>query len=138
MSIAQGTPLYRAPEVGEKNIYGVKADILSLGIILYELLFGDPLFTLERARSLEGLKKLWTQTDEYFSSKTSERKISFEAMQFLQYCLQKDPDNRLQADELYELDFIRNAYNDEKYSYPSARSDTKLYLTRHNSFDMDE
>ena len=49
MTLDQGTPLYRAPEVGEKTIYGVKADILSLGIILYELLFGDPLFTKERA-----------------------------------------------------------------------------------------
>lgn len=33
-----GTPLYMAPEVDEKTPYGKKADIYSLGCILYELL----------------------------------------------------------------------------------------------------
>jgi hypothetical protein len=32
-------------------------------------------------------------------------------MQFLQYSLQKNPNDRLSADELLELDFIQNAYN---------------------------
>ena len=44
MTEGAGTPLYRAPEV-EKEGYDAKADILSIGIILYELLFGEQLFT---------------------------------------------------------------------------------------------
>lgn len=137
MTEGAGTPLYRAPEV-DSGEYDAKADILSLGIILYELMFGEQLFTQQKAKNLRGLKKLWKETDEYYDFKTAKRKISFETMQFLQYSLQKDSGKRLTADELYELDFIKNAYNDEEYSYPSADWEAILYLTKHSEFDMME
>ena len=49
MTEGAGTPLYRAPEC-EKGFYNSKADILSVGIICYELLFGEPIFTQHRAK----------------------------------------------------------------------------------------
>ena len=88
-----------------------------------------------KARNLAGLHKLWKETDEYYNSTTSKRVISYEAMQFLQYWLQKKPKNRLNADELYEFDFIQNAYNDEEYTMPDKHSECKLYLTKHAQFD---
>jgi serine/threonine protein kinase len=53
MTEGAGTPLYRAPEC-EKGYYNNKADILSIGIICYELLFGEPIFTQSKARNLVG------------------------------------------------------------------------------------
>jgi len=35
-----GSPLYMAPEVLMNNIYGVKSDLWSVGIILYQLIYG--------------------------------------------------------------------------------------------------
>lgn len=52
-------------------------------------------------------------------------------MQFLQYSLQKDPEHRLSADELFELDFIQNAYNDDDYTMPPAGTKWELYITKH-------
>lgn len=35
-----GTPLYMPPEALIENVYSVKSDIFSIGVILYELLVG--------------------------------------------------------------------------------------------------
>lgn len=70
---------------------------------------------------------MWKTTKSY----SNERLISYEAQQFLQYSLQKDPDNRLTAEELMELDFIQNAYNDVEYTYPPEGAQWKLYITKH-------
>lgn len=53
MTEGAGTPLYRAPEC-EAGFYNSKADVLSIGIICYELLFGEPIFTQAKARNLDG------------------------------------------------------------------------------------
>ena len=133
MTAKMGTPIYRAPEA-LGMIYDSTADIMSLGIILHELLFGEPLFSAKRAGSLAGLMLLWEVTNEYYNSNDTERKISYEAMQFLQYCLQKDSRNRLMADELYELDFIQKAYSDEEFTYPSEDTEYVLSLTSYSDF----
>lgn len=36
-----GSPLTMAPEIAEKKAYTYKVDIYSLGVIFYQMLFGD-------------------------------------------------------------------------------------------------
>lgn len=69
MTEGAGTPLYRAPECDD-GYYDKSADVLSLGIIFYELLFGEPIFTQRKARNLAG--KLYESTNIYRFKKTLE------------------------------------------------------------------
>ena len=47
-----GTPLYLAPEIVSRNVYGCKVDVWALGCVLYNLanyelpFFGDNMITL--------------------------------------------------------------------------------------------
>ena len=112
MTLRSGTPIYRAPEVFEDDTYDHKADICSLGIMALEMLTGEPIFTARRANNNEWrLFELWNE-ETYYKLK---KKLSIDALQFLQYTLQRNPDDRLDADELFDLDFISNAYNDVEY-----------------------
>uniref|UniRef100_A0A7S3JJJ6 Uncharacterized protein n=1 Tax=Euplotes harpa TaxID=151035 RepID=A0A7S3JJJ6_9SPIT len=97
------------------------------------MLFGRPLFTAEEANySIEGVQELWDTTELYYKCHSgSKRRISYEAMQFLQYSLQTNPQKRLFADELYGLDFIQNAYNEIEFNIPPQDKTCELYLTKH-------
>ena len=49
-----GTPLYMAPQVVQKTTYNYKADIWSLGVILFELLNGLTPFHARNRAEFEG------------------------------------------------------------------------------------
>ena len=50
-----GTPVYIAPEVFRSEVYDCKADIYSLGIILWEMWYGKQAFDYVSVKTLEAL-----------------------------------------------------------------------------------
>lgn len=77
-----GTPLNMAPEILEKKLYNVKADIWSLGVILFELITGFPPFKANTKSELKAnIKK-----GEFKLPK--EYDVSMECLDFINKCLQ--------------------------------------------------
>ena len=110
-----GTPLTMAPEVLQGARYNHKADVWSLGTIFYEMLTGFPPFMGRDQRDLQdNLKKGFYNFPKHI-------KLSLEGFDFLNCCLQYDPQNRMAWDEL-----LRHGYANEKEASPENDG---LYLS---------
>ncbi|XP_076242205.1 STKc_STK36 domain-containing protein fused [Calliopsis andreniformis] len=96
----KGTPLYMAPEIFDEEVYDHKADLWSLGCIIYELVVGSPPFKtdsiLRLVRLLRSEEIKWPD----FVSQTCKS--------FLQGLLQKDCKKRLTWPALLNHDFVKD------------------------------
>lgn len=113
----KGTPLYMAPELVQEQQYDEKIDVWSLGIILYELYYGQPPFFTNSIYKLiqmivnDNIK--WPGT------------ISVEFKNFLLRMLQKNPDERVSCEDLMSDPFIKNVnlkdFDDHVYKFKTKQ-----------------
>ncbi|XP_061099071.1 serine/threonine-protein kinase PAK 6-like isoform X1 [Conger conger] len=99
-----GTPYWMAPEVISKIPYGPEVDVWSLGIMVVEMVDGEPPYFDETP--LVAMKKL---RDEPSPTVRSVHKISPMLTDFLGRMLTRDPQQRASAAELLEHPFLLQA-----------------------------
>ena len=104
-----GTPFYMAPEIFNEKKYNEKADIWSLGIVMYILLTGKaPYFGNDDERIISQAKK------GVFNRKLlTETKISKQALTLIDKLLEKDPKTRLSAEEALKDPWIQRRVQDQ-------------------------
>ena len=94
----KGTPLYMAPEVVQHKPYDHRADLWSLGVILYELFVGEPPFYTD---------SIGTLVDMILKQRVKwPRNMPPQFKSFLQCLLLKDPAQRMAWPDLLSHPFI--------------------------------
>ncbi|KAJ3562793.1 hypothetical protein NP233_g9352 [Leucocoprinus birnbaumii] len=98
-----GTPYWMAPEVVQSvAAYDTKADIWSLGIMVYEMIKGSPPHSnLDRFQVMDLIPRVKPP-------RLSEQEGSKDLREFMGYCLKELPTERLPSDELLKTKWIKS------------------------------
>ena len=102
----KGTPLYMAPELLKEYPYNKKADLWSLGVILYELYVGQPPFYTNNFQTL--LHKIAKEEIRYPDSMSPEFK------DFLKGLLVKNPKDRWDWPKILAHSFLKETESEKK------------------------
>jgi len=96
-----GSPIYMAPEILKGELYTINADIWSLGVVLYEMLFG---FCPFEERNIARLIDLINSSSSLMFPNNI--KISKKTEDLLKRMLVKDHFKRISWEELFDFDFL--------------------------------
>ncbi|NXD06224.1 ULK3 kinase, partial [Nothocercus nigrocapillus] len=99
--VLRGSPLYMAPEMVCCQQYDARADLWSLGVILYEALFGRPPFASRSFVELE--EKI---RSERVIELPSRPRLSTECRDLLQRLLERDPLKRISFEHFFAHPFV--------------------------------
>ncbi|OCH88887.1 Pkinase-domain-containing protein [Obba rivulosa] len=98
-----GTPHWMAPEVAHASAYDTKADIWSLGIMIYEMIKGSApnSHVLDQVKLLQLIPRMKPP-------RLIEGEGSKELREFVSQCLRESPSDRLSAEELSKTRWIKS------------------------------
>ncbi|XP_074088823.1 serine/threonine-protein kinase ULK3 isoform X4 [Macrotis lagotis] len=99
--VLRGSPLYMAPEMVCRRQYDARVDLWSVGVILYEALFGQPPFA----------SKSFTELEEKIRSNRvielpTRPQLSRNCRDLLRRLLERDPDKRISFKDFFGHSFV--------------------------------
>uniref|UniRef100_A0A8C1TYJ7 Serine/threonine-protein kinase ULK3 n=1 Tax=Cyprinus carpio TaxID=7962 RepID=A0A8C1TYJ7_CYPCA len=97
----RGSPLYMAPEIVCRRYYDARVDLWSVGVILYEALFGRAPFASRSFTELE--EKI--RSEKHIELPSGAR-VSRDCRDLLLRLLERDPDRRITFDEFFLHPFV--------------------------------
>lgn len=107
-----GSPLYMAPEIMQLQKYDAKADLWSVGAILFQLVTGKTPFTGNNQIQL--LQNIMRSTELYFPSDITD--LSSDCIDLCRKLLRRNPVERLTFEEFFNHPFLSQKQPDEMSS----------------------
>ncbi|XP_053693406.1 serine/threonine-protein kinase ULK3 [Sabethes cyaneus] len=123
----KGSPLYMAPEILLKHCYDATADLWSIGVILYECLFGKAPYSSHSLQEL--IEKI--RSNRRIEVPKSQH-ISPECEDLLSRLLQRSPKDRISFE-----DFFKHAFLDLKHA-PSEENLEKAIALINEAIEQDK
>ena len=109
-----GSPLYMAPEILGYKQYDVKADLWSVGVVLYEMSIGKPPFRAQN--HIELLKKIQMANssvrfpdEEDTSGRTDIQPVPADIKQLIRSLLKLEPVNRASFEDFFGSEAVANS-----------------------------
>jgi serine/threonine-protein kinase ULK/ATG1 len=102
-----GSPMYMAPEILFHQKYNVKTDLWSIGVILYEMVYGK--YPYSAKTTIDLIKEVKSGKIEF--SKNTKVKVSSQCIDLLQKLLKKDPIIRITWTEFFEHPWVYTGNN---------------------------
>ena len=120
-----GSPLYMAPEIMKNKKYDFKSDLWSVGIILYEMLFGHAPF---KAKNIFDLMR---QIDKNEIKIPRDTNITKDCKDLLLKLLKKNPDDRISWPDFFSHPWLDSVFKE--------REDMLMEISNMNNFgEMNE
>lgn len=120
-----GTPLYMAPEMFKnKEGYDFKADIWSLGVVMYEMLAGEPPLRAKRREDIPMAQK---------NLKKWPSGISQNCVDLLSKLLAYNPRDRISFEELFEHPFLNK---EEEKEVGGVKIEEKVESVQQDDFEL--
>lgn len=117
-----GSPLYMAPEMMRNRIYNRQTDLWSIGMILYEMLYGCHPY--QKCRDIPELREYIEKEEiEIPPRRTANTEVSEECLELLRKLLQKEARDRITWEDFFEHTWL-GVY---KYMRPTTREKNKKY-----------
>ncbi|KAG2380891.1 Serine/threonine-protein kinase [Vigna angularis] len=117
-----GSPLYMAPEIMQLQKYDAKADLWSVGAILFQLVTGRTPFTGNNQIQL--LQNILKSTELQFPSDCPS--LSFECKDLCQKLLRRNPVERLTFEEFFNHPFLSQKQREQDDEPLRSRSSSRL------------
>lgn len=98
-----GSPMYMAPEIINKQDYDIKSDLWSVGIILYEMVYGHVPFNV--GTFVELIKKMNSNIIDFSNKKI---KLSDDCLDLMKELLTKNPKKRIEWNQFFNHKWFLN------------------------------
>jgi len=130
-----GSPATKAPEIMKGNEYNAKADLWSIGVIMYQLFFDVLPFP---ARTVRELKEAIFRASGVRLPKGEEDSMTQICFDLIDKLLQKDPKRRIDFDDYFKHKFfseehkknlkekIKNKVKNEKVKYSEIKEENEI------------